>query len=214
MRHILSIEPEAFKKAIDQVIESPKYIHLKEKENIWNKILEAIGKWLNRPSHRSYSPIPESPPTSGNLWIIIIVIVLFVLLYYYMTKSKEDTRIKKRVLYGEVIHEDTSSKGLFEKAIRFEEDGNYKEAVRLYFISTLLHMNEKSLCFLNESKTNIEIIKELRRKAFKGTEIFKSIGDYFYYIWYGNKEINRDRLLWYKEKVNDLIMEVKNYGEK
>ncbi|AOT72889.1 hypothetical protein [Geosporobacter ferrireducens] len=211
MRHILFIEPEAFKKAVDQVIESPKYIHLRSEGNVWDKVLEAIGKWFNRPSNRSYKPMPESPPISGNIWFIIIVIGLLILLYYYMAKTREDTGIKNKILYGEVIHEDTSPEYLFEKAIGFEKDGNYREAVRLYFISILLYMNEKSLCFLNESKTNMEIIKELRRKAFKGVAIFICIGDYFYYIWYGNKEVNEDRLLWYKEKVNDLFMEVKNY---
>ncbi|MFZ5967810.1 MAG: hypothetical protein ACOYVK_11640 [Bacillota bacterium] len=211
MRRILFTEPEAFRKVVEQVIDSPKYIHLREKENMWDKILEAIGKWFDRPSNRSYRPMPESPPISENIWIAAVVIGLLVLFYYYVTKVREDTGVKRKVLYGEVIHEDTSPEGLFEKAIGFEKEGNYKEAVRLYFISILLYMNEKSLCFLNESKTNVEIIKDLKRKAFTGVEIFKNIGDYFYYIWYGNKEVNEDKLLWYKEKVNDLFTEVKNY---
>ena len=211
MRHILFQELESFTKAVDEVIASSKYIHLQDQERIWDKILKAIEKFFEGSPRENYTPIKQSPPILGSLLWTVLIIGLILLLYYYMARVKKGKNLEKKTLYGEVIHENTQHQSLFDKAAAFEKDGNYKEAIRLYFISTLVYMNEKSLFFLDESKTNGEIIKDLKRKAFKGLELFRSIGDYFYYIWYGDKEVNEEKLLWYKEKVKGLFMEVENY---
>lgn len=211
MRSILLPELEAFTEAVDQVFAGSKYMHLQVKENILEKIAEAMANWFQSPVRGDYMGIKQGSSVSGNVWLVALIIGLLVLLYYGVFKKEESQNKGKKILYGEVINEKTKYDGLLDRAVSFERDGNFKEAIRLYFVSILVYMNEKSLSFLDESKTNIEILKELRINGFKGLGLFESIGDYFYYIWYGNKEVTEENLLWYKKKVNDLLMEVKNY---
>ncbi len=198
---------EVFEKAIDEVINSSKYIHLQEKENIWEKF-KIFDKGLER--EHTYSHMSSSG--SQSIFLIIAFIVLGILLYHVFSVKKDENTNKKEI-YGEEIDEATTYELLCTKAKTFEENNNYKEAIRYYFISILFLMNEKSLCFLDDTKTNDEILKELKIKKFKEVQLFKNAGDYFYYIWYGNKPVMKDRFMYYKKTVNDLFLEVQNYHE-
>lgn len=213
MKNILLPDQQGFEKMVDQIIKSPKYIHLKEKENILDQILEKIAKFLDGIFDHGYGPSTISPSGTQNGFMVVAVLLLLALLFYFF-KSKEHTAIQKKVFYGETIDEDTTYEGLYQKALDCEKEENYRDAVRLHFVSMLFYMHEKSLCFLDDSKTNDEIVSILKEKGFQAVHAFRSIGDYFQYIWYGNKETNQRKFLWYKEKIRDLFVEVNHYHEK
>ncbi|WP_053956068.1 hypothetical protein [Inediibacterium massiliense] len=203
---------EVFEKAVDEVIHSSKYMHLQEKESIWEKIVEKILHLLDKGLEKGYPHSHMNSQGSQSFFIIIAFIFIGILIYYTFS-SKQDKDLNKKEIYGEEIDERTTYESLCEKAQNFEKNNNYKEAIRYYFISILILMNEKSLCFLDDTKTNDEIITELKIKKFKEVRLFKNIGDYFYYIWYGDKPVVKERYMNYKETVNDLFLEVYNYHE-
>ncbi|QXM06277.1 hypothetical protein [Crassaminicella indica] len=209
----MSLPRETFDKAVNKIIDSAKYMHLKEKQNILKEFFEKLLNLLDKVFTKENTHKSICTDTTQNAFIII-VILLIVVLIFYLIKQNKYTDIKKKVIYGETIDEETTYDSLYKKAIKCEEQENYKDAIRLYFIGILVMMNEKSLCFLDDSKTNDEMIKVLRGKGFSGVNLFKSIGDYFQYIWYGNKKIDSERFTMYKEQINNLFMEVKNYHEK
>ncbi|WZL74351.1 hypothetical protein QBE52_06320 [Clostridiaceae bacterium 35-E11] len=213
MKHILLSDQKTFQKAVDEIINSPKYIHLKPTENILDQILEKIIEMLDKIFDHGYKPSTISSTGAQNGFMVVVVTALIVLLFYFL-KSKEAKVRQKKVLYGETIDGDTTYEGLYQKALACEKEKNYRDAVRLHFVSMLFYMNEKSLCFLDDAKTNDEIVWMLKQKGFKAVNIFKNIGDYFQYIWYGDKEIQDKRFLWYKEKIKELFTEVHRYHEK
>lgn len=213
MENTLLPSKETFYKVVDKIIDSSKYMHLKEKENILQKILEKLGKFLDRIFETGQGPPRITTYTTQNLFFVFVIIGIIALLYYLLG-TKKITVGKKKVIYGETIDENTTYESLYQRALESEKKENYKDAIRLQFISAILYMNEKSLCFLDDTKTNNEIFKILKHKEFKGAYMFKSIGDYFQYIWYGKKEVHLEKFSWYKEKINNLFVEVKNYNEK
>ncbi|MEW9123902.1 MAG: hypothetical protein AB2421_14420 [Thermotaleaceae bacterium] len=204
---------ETFEEIIDRLMDSGKYIHLKEKKNLWEKITEKIGKGIGENRPQPYMPSDLNPNNSQFLFFIVVGLILLIIIYRYLKSNKAIQR-EQKIIHGEILKEETSRESLFQKAIYYEKEGNFKDAVRLYFIAILFHMHEKSLCYLDDSKTNYEIMKHLSDKGFSKTKEFKKIGDYFYYIWYGNKEVDLSMFSWYKEGIKEISMEVKGYSEK
>ncbi|QEK12681.1 hypothetical protein FQB35_10260 [Crassaminicella thermophila] len=204
---------EIFEKVVDKIIDSSKYMHLKQTENVFKKILERIFEILKKSLNKGYIPSNGSISINQNIFIIFGIFLIIVLFYYFF-KSKSPSVVHKKIIYGETIDDDTTYESLYKKAISCEKEENYKDAVRLYFISMIFYMNEKSLCIMDKSKTNYEIINILKKKNFKGVKVFQDIGDYFYRIWYGNKKIHKEKFVEYKEKIDDLFMEVNKYNEK
>ncbi|MCT4604538.1 MAG: hypothetical protein N4A64_00320 [Marinisporobacter sp.] len=209
----MRLPKEIFEKNMNEIINSSKYEHLSEKENLFHKLLEKLGELLEKVFGKGNSPSSISTNTTQNTFIIVVILLIGVLLFY-LTRQNRSIDTRKKVIYGETIDEETTYESLQKKAIQYEKEKNYKDAIRLYFISILVRMNEKSLCFLDDSKTNEEILKVLRDKEFSGGHLFKGIGDYFQYIWYGNKGVEEEGFIWYKNEMNHLFMEVKNYHEK
>ncbi|QZY56414.1 hypothetical protein [Crassaminicella profunda] len=209
----MRLPKETFEEAVNQIIDSAKYMHLKERESIFKKFWEKLGKLLEKIFTKGDTHSSINTNTTQNTFIIIVILLIGVLIFYLVRQNKYIAENKK-VIYGETIDEETTYESLYKKAIQCEQEKNYKDATRLHFISILVSMNEKSLCFLDDSKTNREIIKVLKDKEFSGVYLFKNIGDYFQYIWYGNKEIEKEKFIWYKDQINNLFMEVKNYHEK
>ncbi|SNS59991.1 hypothetical protein SAMN05446037_101428 [Anaerovirgula multivorans] len=214
MENNLLSHQENFKKVAEEIINSSKYMHLKEKENLWEKIAEIIERIFNRISPETYEPYNVNPIGSQNLFFVMLILLITLLLFYLIKSQKNVVKSHQRVIYGETVDQNTTYEGLYKKALHRENEGKFRHAIRLYFISVLLYMNEKSLWFLDDSKTNYEIAISLKEKGFKKTNNFKSMGDYFEYIWYGNKQIDSVNFSRYKEIAKELLLEVKNYSEK
>ncbi|MCT4617960.1 MAG: hypothetical protein N4A62_01010 [Marinisporobacter sp.] len=209
----MRLPKEIFEKSINEIINSSKYEHLSEKESLFQKFLKKLGEILDKIFEKGDTHPSISTNTTQNTFIIIAILLICVLIFYF-TRQNRSIDTNKKVIYGETIDEETTYESLHKKAIQYEKEKNYKDAIRLYFIGILVSMNEKSLCFLDDSKTNEEILKVLKDKEFSGEHLFKSIGDYFQYIWYGNKGVEEEGFIWYKGQMNHLFMEVKNYHEK
>lgn len=214
MENNLLSHKENFKKVADEIINSSKYMHLKDKENLWEKIAEIIERTFNKVSPETYVPSNVNPIGSQNLFFVMLILLITLLLFYLIKSQKNVVKNRQRVIYGETVDQNTTYEGLYKKALHREKEGKFRDAIRLYFISVLLYMNEKSLWFLDDSKTNYEIAINLKEKGFKKTNNFKSMGDYFEYIWYGNKQIDSVNFSRYKEIAKELLLEVKNYSEK
>ncbi|TCO74589.1 hypothetical protein [Marinisporobacter balticus] len=203
-----------FDGTINQIIDSAKYLHLKGNKNLFQIFLEKLSNLLNKPFTKETSHSTFSTNTTQNTFILLLILSLAALIFYLMKQNSHGSIMHSKIIYGETIDEETTYDGLYKKAIQCEEEKNYKDAVRLHFISILIVMNEKSLCFLDDSKTNYEMLKVLKNKKFKGMHIFKSIGDYFQYIWYGDKQIHQEQFSCYKDQITNLVMEVHHYHEK
>ncbi|MCC5908876.1 MAG: hypothetical protein JJT76_00320 [Clostridiaceae bacterium] len=213
MENITFSNKEIFEKAIEKVIDSSKYKHLQEGENIRDGIAERIGEFFSGGSTGGYTSNSISTAGTQNTFFLLFFIVAIALLYYALKSPKSKLK-KEQVIYGEVIDENTTYEGLYKKALLRQQEEKYVEAVRLYFVSLLFYMNEKSLCLLDESRTNAEIIRALHKAEFTKADIFKNISDYFQYIWYGNKEVKELDFQHYRQKIEDLLMEVEIHHEK
>lgn len=186
---------EKFDETIEGILKRLEYRHLGEYLDMLEKYKERFASWFDRwleSIDLQHHGITEAVPSISNAVIVIgatMIVVLLILLVLFMRKIvKKDKKVM--TILGEVIDDDTTKESLKEKAIRFREMGEYREALRYSFISLLFQMNEANLLYLDEAKTNSELAAALRKNKFINIDLFEKVISLFNEVWYGHRIIN------------------------
>lgn len=188
---------EKFDETIEVILNRLEYRHLGEyldmMEKFKERIVSWIESWLKSISFRQ-EEIREAIPSISNAVIVVgttMVVIIIILLILYVKKIvKKDKKI--RTILGEVIDDDTTKEGLKEKASRLKGLGEYREALRYSFISLLFQMNEKNLLYLDDTKTNSELVNILKKSDFININLFEKATGLFNEVWYGHRIINKE----------------------
>ncbi len=69
-------------------------------------------------------------------------------------------------------------------------DGNYRVAIRLYYLRALRQLNDQKLIDWRFYKTNQDYVRELRDESL--AKDFREITRLFEWVWYGNFQIDRE----------------------
>jgi hypothetical protein len=140
------------------------------------------------------------PLESKYLWYVLfagLLIAVVIKLYkaeiksFFYTGGEKVIRIKE---LDENIHE-INFETLIRKAIA---EGNYKYAVRLYYLKSLKELNEKKLIAWEIDKTNRDYYYELSGSPMQ--QPFAGITGLFNWIWYGDKRLGQQEFLSAKEQ--------------
>ena len=143
------------------------------------------------------SPI-ALPPWGGALlkiisYIIIIAIVIF-LLYYVIRNISFDTRINRTTVQANVADdtldniEDVDIDDLLAQA---RSAGNFKLAVRFYFLSILKKLNNSGMIVWKRDKTNRDYLYELFSRNYYFEEIRRLTNSYEE-VWYGEHVLTEE----------------------
>jgi hypothetical protein len=187
-----------FDAQVHEILQSAEYTHLKNPlKDFLSKakegIKEALFKWLKR----SFSNIDNAAVVSDRLstiFMIVGILVIAAIIIIIIVKVNKTFEKKRRVkeILGEKIDNRTTPSSLRQRASGFREAGDLRQAIRYDFIALLLLMHEKSLVYLDETKTNEEIFKYLRKNDFNRADVFKNISDIFNSTWYGHKAADKE----------------------
>ena len=127
---------------------------------------------------------------------VLIVILLFLLIKFFLSvnartlfyakKNKATVALteEEQIIKNEDIDE------LIQKALK---KGNYRLAIRYYYLLILRQMGDKGLIAWEPQKTNDDYIKELKNKDLQ--KPFYHITWLYDYIWYGGFPINESQYL-------------------
>ncbi len=135
------------------------------------------------------------------IWVIVGGAILFAIyLIFVNLKDFKFKRNEKVETISEVIDEKSITNqniGLVgfqaqvDKSIR---EGNYRLAIRYYYLWIVKNLNDAHLIEFNIDKTNQEYLKELKGKTMFSTDRlaqFKNCTLFYEYVWFGNFEINQ-----------------------
>jgi hypothetical protein len=143
------------------------------------------------------SPV-SLPPWGGMLlkiisYIIIIAIVIF-LLYYVIKSISFDNRINRATVKsdvaGDVLEniEEADIDGLLAQA---RSAGNFKLAVRFYFLSILKKLHNSGIIAWKRDKTNRDYLYELFSRNYYFEEIRRLTNSYEE-VWYGEHVLSEE----------------------
>jgi Domain of unknown function (DUF4129) len=130
----------------------------------------------------------ESPFNWQNLFIIILVIVL-VWAILQATKSgvsgifKGKSRSKEEVTDATLEDVDIYAINYEQEIADAQSRGDYRLAVRLWYLRMLKEMSEKELIHWRTDKTNLDYERELRTTPY--AQRFGKLSLFYDYVWYG-----------------------------
>lgn len=156
-------------------------------ENLWN--------WLKRMFKRALRYIfSDIEPAVGFFrtvlkilpYIIAGLTLFFIIKFFLKVNSRsiansETTKSQVEISEEESLMNDKNLPQLIEKAIL---KGNYRLAIRYYYLLALKKLSDDKLINWQQEKTNEDYINELTKNNLSND--FKNITFIYDYVWYGN----------------------------
>jgi len=209
-----------FENTINKILESPKYKHLNNDiiDYIQN-IRQGISQWIEKIIGRTISNISSLNSVSDSIANILIIIgfllmLTIVILVIIKVSKAFERKARIREILGESINDKTTPSSLRRAAANFGVKEDFRQAIRYEFIAVLLLMHEKNIIYLDETKTNEEIYKYLKKNKFNNLSSFESLSGAFNSSWYGHRRCDKNSYDKVADTVNLLWNEVLVYEEK
>ncbi len=200
---------DAFNEAVDGLLQSLKYLKLNEFilksilsiiEFIW-KLFERIGNNVN----------PSDTPLRTKVILAIIVLLVLILTVVFILLMVMRKRRKKKVktILGEKIDKNSTVLSFLDKSKSFEEEGQYRYAMRLHFIAVLFYLHQSNILYHDHTMTGLEMIDKLKKDGFKAIVEFESLVHQFNTVWYGMEEILQEQFKGWQDSEEAFWQEVK-----
>lgn len=158
-------------------------------EKLQRKIMQLIQSIFGETSLETSSQVTK-------VIIRLFAIILVGFLLYFIVKflinnnglSFFGKRNKKIEIYEEELQENIHEINFPQSIARFENDGDYRSAVRYQFLFVLKKLSDKKLILWNPEKTNKDYVAELKAAHLKND--FHNLSYVFDYVWYGEFSID------------------------
>lgn len=171
------------------------YTTSKPRESFFEKLQRKIAQ-LIRAIFGDTSMETSSQITNVVIRLFAIILVGFLL--YFIIKflinnnglSFFGKKNKKVEINEEELHENIHEINFPQSIAKFENDGDYRSAVRYQFLYILKKLSDKKLILWNPEKTNKDYVAELKANHLKND--FYNLSYIFDYVWYGEFSIDQN----------------------
>jgi len=177
-------------KKIEKFQKNSRYdYHTKESwlKKTWRKFMEWLGRIMGK-------RIQKAAESSGGSDILnaIIAVAAVILVIFGLSKIKFRSWVTGKgatVQQEYAVEEENIHEIEFDKDIRdAENDGDYRRAIRLYFLKVLKNLSDNEMIYWDPNKTNYQYIYEV-----KGTNLhtpFVKCVNIFDNVWYGEYPVD------------------------
>lgn len=138
--------------------------------------------------------IPWGGPLLRFVSYLVIVAIVILLVYFIIKNISRDLHIQRSKLDTNDLEkpvENIESVDIQTLLDRASRDGNFKLAVRLYYLRLLKKLNEQGIISWKKDKTNREYLAELFARNFLFDEIRRLTLSYES-VWYGDHSLQRE----------------------
>lgn len=194
---VISISREKFDNTVSEILNRPEYSHLNNNymsyvERLKDYIKEIIKKLFDIIG-RSAEGVQVSDKTAYIVLVVCLIIIIAVIALIVLRISKAIDKNKNvKELFGTVIDKNVTPFEMMKKSAEYKGIRDYRNAVKFSFIAILLMLHNKDIIFLDEAKTNGEILGILKSRDFSHTRTFEMLVGLFNDTWYGHKIMSED----------------------
>jgi len=141
----------------------------------------------------------------GRIPLMIIATLLFAISLLYIYRSLSRSLVRNAELAAEGSEEDAilTSKGALQRAQTLSTQGDYRNAMRYLYLSSLLILDERGLLRYDRSRTNREYLQSVSSKPELATPL-RDVIDVFDRVWYGYESVDEQTYQSYVEHVDEL----------
>lgn len=181
-------------------------------------IFEKIWDWLKRGVIKILEYLfDDIRPAVGFLRIVLKVLpyiiaglVLFFIIKFFLRVNAQNVIDGKTnsplvaISEDEELIKDKDLPKLIQQAIA---EGNFRLAIRYYYLLMLKKLSEKELIVWKQEKTNADYIKELKSDKNLGYG-FKEITYLYDYVWYGNFNIGEKEFVKAEKSIKNVLQKI------
>ncbi|MDT3414717.1 hypothetical protein QO009_000561 [Brevibacillus aydinogluensis] len=196
------------KERLAQILSADEYAVRAEEGKSWLDVLmEPIVEMISRLlKHADVSPGAVS--TLSGVIIIAALIGLFVLIIWLISRMVRTVQRKAApISRGEHIR---THADCLREAKEMGQRGEWREGMRLMFLSLLLYLQEQSWIRVEKWKTNWEYMDELRERQPALEPLFRRHAHAFEQVWYGRKRVE-ESVFW--QHVSELEQQWSGEGQ-
>lgn len=157
--------------------------------------------------------------SAGSGWIskavlglVLAVAVIVAARFARRLRRPQTKRKRTRLVLGEEIAADGSSRELAEAGLAAARAGDFRTAVRKLYVSLLYELSERNLIELEDSATNHEYLRKVSRLAGLASPM-RYLTDRFDYVWYGMFPASADDFAAYRARYEEAMERAQKLGE-
>jgi hypothetical protein len=174
-----------------QAVEAPGWL---------NRIFDAIASFTDRIVFALANMIVQA-----RTLFIVVGSVLFALILFYISRLLSrslagNAQLAEEDVEGEGI---VTSKGALQRAQALSMQGDYRNAVRFLYLSSLLVLDEEGLLRYDRSRTNREVLRSVSSRP-ELADPLREVIEVFDRVWYGFEPVDEQTYQSYLEHVDDL----------
>jgi len=144
---------------------------------------------------------------------IVFAIGILVWLVFFIRKLVRQRRKKTEGIFQDIDTENSSPLELLKASVQKASTGNQRDAVRYCLAAILLALDQKKIYRISHTKTNRQILSELKQKTPSIHHNLAIIVDIFNMVWFGHKKMPEEQFKNYWQKASKIVMEVEGYSE-
>ncbi|HEY3474162.1 MAG TPA: DUF4129 domain-containing protein [Anaerolineales bacterium] len=157
--------------------------------------------WLDQFARR----IRNATLPYGRLPLIVAAVLVFLLSLFFISRGLSRSLVREAELADEEDGSDEllSSKGAFKRAETLSMQGDYRNAIRYLYLSSLLVLDEQGLMRYDRSRTNREYLRSVSSRP-ELAKPLRDVIDVFDRVWYGFETVDENTYKSYVEHVEEL----------
>ncbi len=179
------------------------YSTSKPRESFWEKLQRKIIKIIESIFGKtSMSNSAKFTDVLIRLFAIVLVgFLLYFIIKYLLGKNGSfifGRKNKRLEIEEKELHENIHEINFPESIARFENNGEYRSAIRYQFLYILKKMSDRKIITWNPEKTNKDYVAELKDQHLKNE--FSKLSYIFDYVWYGEFGIDKEDYSRFKQQ--------------
>jgi hypothetical protein len=141
----------------------------------------------------------------GRVPLMIGAALLLLLSLLYISRNLSRSLVREAELNAQDTEDEAllTSKGALQRAQTLSGQGDYRNAVRYLYLSSLLVLDERGLLRYDRSRTNREYLRSVSSQPEVATPL-RDVIDVFDRVWYGFEAVDEQTYQSYSQHVDEL----------
>ena len=141
----------------------------------------------------------------GRVPLMIGAALLLIISLFFISRNLSRNLVREAELAGDHGDDEAllTSKGALQRAQNLSNQGDYRNAIRFLYLSSLLVLDERGLLRYDRSRTNREYLRSVSSKPQLATPL-RDVIDVFDRVWYGFESVDEQTYQSYLQHVDEL----------
>ena len=163
--------------------------------------LDRIFTWLEQLTNRVVNAVLPY----GRIPLIGTAVLLFLLSLFFISRGLSRSLVRDAQLEAEGSESDAllTSTGAFKRAESLSMQGDYRNAIRYLYLSSLLVLDEQGVMRYDRSRTNREYLRSVSSRPELANPL-RDVIEVFDRVWYGYEAVDENTYRSYVEHVEEL----------